>query len=137
MILGEHTGSRDCSVSYESSGSSKTGMYTSVGFVSASVPFQYPPLGFLTIMGNTDRGKSTILKNVVFKDFPDPSTRCSAGAKISTLVTHKSGSDLIMPHIFRNVKYDNVDKKSFIFLMDPPQGWANPTDCVDYPCTAP
>ena len=95
-------------------------MLTSVGFASHSVPFTYPKLGFLKIMGNTDRGKSTTIKNVVFKDFPDPSTRCSPDAEISTLQTHSQASDLIMPHIFRNVKYDGVDKKSFIFLMNPP-----------------
>ena len=22
-------------------------------------------------------------------------------------------------------------------LMDPPRGWANPKDCVEFPCTAP
>ena len=89
------------------------------------------------LSGNPDRGKETIIKNVVFKDFPDPSTRCKANAETSILHIHPSGSDLLMPHIFTNVKFDGVAKKAFVYLMDPPQAWANPTDCVEFPCTAP
>ena len=136
LIIGEHTASRDCSVSYEQGGGKKIGMYSSIGLASHGVPFTYPPLGFFTHMGNPGRGKTMTIKNVVFKDFPDPSSRCNNGA-IATFHTNKSGSDLIMPHIFKNVKYDGVSKKSFIYLMNPPEGWANLTDCVDFPCTAP
>jgi hypothetical protein len=28
-------------------------------------------------------------------------------------------------------------KEAIAFLYDPPKGWANPTDCVEFPCTAP
>ena len=48
-------------------------MLSSVGVVAHTVPFTYPKLGFFALMANPGRGKTTTIKNVVFKDFPDPS----------------------------------------------------------------
>ena len=31
----------------------------------------------------------------------------------------------------------NVEKDALVWIEDPPQGWANPTDCGNFPCTAP
>lgn len=112
-------------------------MLSSVGVAVHSVPFTYPTLGFFNIPGNAGRGKTTTIKNVVFKDFPDPSTRCVQGAPTSILHVHPMASDLIMPHIFRDVKFDGVKKESFLYLMDPPTDWTDPKKCLDFPCTAP
>ena len=74
---------------------------------------------------------------MVFKDFPDPANRCKNGAPTSILHVHPKASDLIMPHIFRNVKFDGINMNSFLYLMDPPTDWTDPTKCLDFPCTAP
>lgn len=42
-----------------------------------------------------------------------------------------------MPHIYSNIVLDNIAADSLLYIMDPPQGWANLTDCIDFPCTAP
>lgn len=44
--------------------------------------------------------------NVVFKDFPEASKRCKAGASTFVFETHEEGSDLIMEHRFENIKFD-------------------------------
>lgn len=46
-------------------------------------------------------------------------------------------SDYIPLHKFKNTKIRDVAANSFIHIEDPPQGWANPTDCGAFPCTAP
>lgn len=42
-----------------------------------------------------------------------------------------------MPHIFSGLTIDKVAADALLFIMDPPRGWANLTDCVEFPCTAP
>ena len=73
-MIGEHTSSRDCTGSFETQGPKKIGMLSSIGAVVHNIPFTYPKLGFFSIEANPGRGKTTTIKNVVFKDFPDPST---------------------------------------------------------------
>ena len=48
-----------------------------------------------------------------------------------------SASDYIPMHTFKNTKFDNVSENAVIWIDDPPRGWANPTDCGAFPCTAP
>jgi len=31
--------------------------------------------------------------------------------------------------------FTNLKKEALTFIPDPPQGWANPTDCVEFTCT--
>jgi len=32
---------------------------------------------------------------------------------------------------------EDVEDSTFAFMPDPSPGWANPTDCGDFPCTGP
>jgi hypothetical protein len=48
------------------------------------------------------------------------------------------GSDLIVPQRFRETTTHSMDADTGLaWISDPPQGWANPTDCGEFPCTAP
>ena len=31
----------------------------------------------------------------------------------------------------------DCEENSFAYFFDPPAGWANPTDCGNFPCTGP
>ncbi len=42
-----------------------------------------------------------------------------------------------MQHTFSNIVFDTVTTSGLLFIYDPPTAWANPTDCVEFPCTAP
>lgn len=46
-------------------------------------------------------------------------------------------SDYIPMHTFSNTRFYDVQDSAMIWIEDPPQGWANPTDCGEWPCTAP
>lgn len=35
------------------------------------------------------------------------------------------------------MRFEDVSDDALAFLNDPNPGWANPTDCVEWPCTAP
>lgn len=94
-------------------------------------------MGWLKLSGNAARGNVAKYTNVVFKDFPGTGTRCNAARKLRIFETHPQASDLIMQQIFSNIVLNNVSSDAFMFLMDPPEGWANLTDCVEFPCTAP
>jgi hypothetical protein len=48
-----------------------------------------------------------------------------------------NGSDYIVMATFKNISKSNIGAKSLAYLRAPPTGWANPTDCGDFPCTAP
>ena len=40
-------------------------------------------------------------------------------------------------HKFKNSKFTNVNENAVAYINDPNPGWANPTDCIEWPCTAP
>jgi hypothetical protein len=40
-------------------------------------------------------------------------------------------------HKFKFSKFTDVSDAAFIYLEDPNPSWANPTDCIEWPCTAP
>lgn len=48
-----------------------------------------------------------------------------------------SAADYIPRHRFINTVFNNVEEAAVIYLADPPMSWANPTDCIEWPCTAP
>lgn len=69
LIIGEHAGSLDCTVSQER-GNKKIGMFSTYGLVSAvSLPYDYPPLGFLHLGADATRGKLSTVKDVTFAHF--------------------------------------------------------------------
>ncbi len=101
-----------------------------------SLPYVYPTMGFHHIGGEATRGKQSIVRNMTFANFQSTGG-CVAGSNTALLNIHPEASDLIMEHIFGNITYISVEHDKFMYLMDPPAGWANPTDCGDFPCTAP
>lgn len=46
-------------------------------------------------------------------------------------------SDYIPMHKFMSSTFDNVNEAAVAYINDPNPGWANPTDCIEWPCTAP
>jgi hypothetical protein len=36
-----------------------------------------------------------------------------------------------------NNEFIDFDDPGFAYFLDPPSDWANPTDCGNFPCTAP
>ena len=137
LVLGEHADSRDCTDTYEKRTGSKQAIESCIGMETVETdPFVYPPLGFYSVMSNAMRGNTCKFSKVVFKDFPGTGTRCNTRA-VRIYETHPKASDLIMQHIFSNIVLNNVSAETFVFLMDPPPGWVNLTDCVDFDCTAP
>lgn len=40
-------------------------------------------------------------------------------------------------HEFKNTKFREVENNAVVFIEDPKASWANPTDCGEWPCTAP
>lgn len=41
-----------------------------------------------------------------------------------------------IPYVqFFNPVFTNLNKEALAYIMDPPQGWANPSDCVEFTCT--
>ena len=84
------------------------------------------------IKSNGSWGGDVILENVNLNDFA-ATTEC--GAKQHLIKRNKSSSDYIPINTFKFTKFRNVQENAFAFIDDPPQGWANPTDCGDFPCT--
>jgi len=45
--------------------------------------------------------------------------------------------DFVPPQYFSDTIFEDVEDGGIAFLFDPPRGWANPTDCGNFPCTGP
>lgn len=52
-------------------------------------------------------------------------------------MVNPSHSDYIPLQRFEAAEFVNVNDSAVAWLMDPKPGWANPKDCVGFPCTAP
>jgi hypothetical protein len=74
------------------------------------------------------------IDHVEFHDFTS-TTRC--GRKQHVIERNPSASDGIPLHYFDNIKFVNVTEDALVWIEKPNPGWANPTDCGDWPCTAP
>jgi hypothetical protein len=79
-------------------------------------------------------GGNIELDNVNFNDFT-AATKC--GAKQHMIKRNKYSADYTPMHKFKNTSIRNVQQDAVIFIEDPDPGWANPTDCGNWPCTAP
>lgn len=79
-------------------------------------------------------GSSNLLKNIRFIDWKDK-TEC--GSSQVAIKRNPYGADYIPMHKWQNTVFDNVMETAMIYLDDPNPGWANPTDCGAFPCTAP
>lgn len=77
----------------------------------------------------------TNIQNIVYEDFDYEFTRC--GSPQSVFALNPSYSDYIPLQNIDGVEFVNVADNAVAFIMDPNPGWANPKDCVLFPCTAP
>ena len=138
LVIGEHEASRDCTDKYELSIKNKTAIYSSIGIESVnSAAFQYPTKGWHKVEHDSIRGNTCTFTKVIFKDFPGSGTKCIATRPVLLFQIHPQASDLIMEHIFSNIALNNVNADTLLYLMDPPEEWVDPTDCVGFVCTGP
>ena len=86
------------------------------------------------IKSDASWGGNVELDNVNFNMFK---SRTECGAKQHTIKRNKSAADYTPISTFKNTKFREVQDSAFIFIDDPPAGWANPTDCDSFPCTSP
>lgn len=73
-----------------------------------------------------------VIKDNEFHGF----TATSNGNK-QTILTPQTGPDNMNVNIFKRNKFIDCDLSNFVFMSDPPGGWANIADCGNFPCTAP
>ena len=50
---------------------------------------------------------------------------------------NKYAADYIPTHEFIGTKFVDVTEKAVAYIEKPNPAWANPTDCTEWPCTAP
>lgn len=81
-------------------------------------------------------GKITLTR-VSFNNFESATTADGCGKKQRVITRNKSASDYIPLHRFEGCTFNEVSDSAVIWIEDPPQSWANPTDCIEWPCTAP
>ena len=74
------------------------------------------------------------IDNVEFKNFKSQ-TQC--GGKQTVFFRNNGSSDAISTHFVTNTKFTDVDNDGFYFMKEANSAWANPTDCGEWPCTAP
>lgn len=75
------------------------------------------------------------LNNNVFQGFGANETIC--GAHQTIFKRNPSASDYIPLHRLKGNTFVDVHDDAMSLLEDPPAGWANPDDCIGFPCTAP
>ena len=94
-----------------------------------------PPMKphFKTMSAAAWSGVTKLYRN----EFINWQPRGSAGGNQYVICLNPFGSDYIQPQHFYDTKFTNVDPEAMTWLMSPSPGWANPTDCVEFPCTAP
>lgn len=76
------------------------------------------------------------LKGITFHDF-DSTTIQGCSSKQYTMGLNPGASDHVHEQIFKDIVFDNVHEDAMLNIYDPPTSWANPTDCGNFPCTAP
>lgn len=81
-------------------------------------------------------GGNVRLENVNFSNFQSHLTN-KCGKKHTVIQRNPYSADYIPPHKFVNSRFTNVSEMALIYLEDPNPAWANPTDCIEWPCTAP
>lgn len=79
---------------------------------------------------------NTLFKAVTFHNFNN-SKIAGCESRQYCMGPNSYASDHIHIQNFENIVFDNVHEDAVAHIYDPPQGWANPTDCGNFPCTAP
>lgn len=75
-----------------------------------------------------------IIENVNFNKF---SSKTECGYSQHAIIRNPYSADYIPLNKFKNTKFRDVQNEALIYLEDPNPKWANPTDCGEWPCTAP
>lgn len=79
----------------------------------------------------------TEFKAVTFHDFAKVEIKGCKNTRQFCMGPNVHASDHIHVQNFVNTVFDNVADDAVARIYDPPKAWANPTDCGNYPCTAP
>ena len=87
-------------------------------------------------LGNQAWGGQVSLTRVNFNNFENAKTK-NCGSRHTTIQRNSMSSDYVPIHKFHNSKFTNVHENALAYIKDPNPGWANPSDCTDWPCTAP
>lgn len=74
------------------------------------------------------------LENVNFINWKEKST---CGGRQFTLGINTTAADIIPIQEIATCKYTNVAYNALVYISNPPGGWANISDCGNWPCTAP
>lgn len=81
---------------------------------------------------------NTEFKAVTFHDFANVELKgCKGKSRQYCMGPNTHASDHIHVQNFVNTVFDNVHDDAVAHIYEPPKGWANPTDCGNFPCTAP
>ncbi len=87
------------------------------------------------IKADASFGGSTTYENLEFYNFRSGFTSCGTMQRI--MVLNGYNADYYPPMRVINPRFVNVAQDSMVYLMDPPDGWANIDDCGQFPCTSP
>lgn len=84
--------------------------------------------------GEGNWGGKVTINRCHFKDFVGKSM---CGERSVVFERNHYDADKIPPHFFNDITFENVDDNGWAFLDKPDPGWANVSDCGNFPCTAP
>lgn len=76
------------------------------------------------------------MTDISFNNFA-ATTAGSCAQRQSAIARNKYASDYIPIHSFVNTVFNDVDEDAVAYIKDPDPAWANPTDCIEWPCTGP
>ena len=65
------------------------------------------------------------------------SAKTRQGADQRAFGVNEYQADFVPLHEFSDTTFTNVEADALAYIYPPPQAWANPDDCVEFPCTAP
>jgi hypothetical protein len=70
-------------------------------------------------------------------NFHNFNAETDCGARQRVFGRNPYAADYIPLQEFSQSTFDNVEDAAMAWFEPSPQGWANPTDCGEWPCTAP
>jgi len=116
--------------------------YNKGGYIAAPATYGGKPLHITKasalpphkIKSDASWGSKVVLNRLEFRDW-NATTREGMRSQIFTV--NKNSPDYVPMHEFYDTKFINVEADAMSYIFDPPQGWANPYECGEFPCTAP
>lgn len=70
-------------------------------------------------------------------DFYGFKAKTEDGEKQVLIKLNGKASDYIQMQEFENLRFHDCEVGAMTWFFDPPDSWANPADCGDFPCTGP